>query len=735
MDSKYQPLLIEEKIYQYWEKNGHFTAKVNKDKKPFSIILPPPNANADLHMGHAMYVYEDIMIRFHKLIGDEVLWLPGADHAGIETQFVYEKHLKKQGKSRFDFDRETLFKDIWNFVEDNRGKMEKQLKRLGFALDWSRQKYTMDPEIIKIVYETFEKLFKADLVYRAKKLVNYCTYCGTSFSDLEVVYKERVDPLYYMKYGPFILATVRPETKFGDTAVAVHPDDKRYQQSIGKEIEVEGLIGKFKVKVVADTAVDPKFGTGVVKVTPAHDFDDYEISLRHNLPMKQVIDFDGRLNELTGKYQGMRVKAAREQVANDLKNKGWIIKVQEDYTHRVGTCYRCGRVLEPLPKEQWFIKVASLKKKAITLIESGKINIYPSRFKKILTQILDNFYDWNISRQIVWGIRIPAYKCKLKVQSEKLKVEEKWFVSIKKPDKCQICGECDFKQDEDTFDTWFSSAQWPFATLASCSNSKFKVQSSKLNNNVTIKQFNNDFFNYFYPTSVMETGYDIFRAWVSRMIMIGYFTTNQVPFKNVFGHGMVRDRKGQKMSKSKGNVTNPMMMADRYGADALRIALIFETKEGGDLSFAEEKVIGMRNFINKVWNIGRFIFMNLQVKSEKLKIKSLSEKSKVFQNLEKEFKEEKKEYFKYMKSYQFSKALGLIYEFLWHRFADYYIEQLKDKVINGNIEALELLRKIYFGNLKMLHPFAPFVTEAVWQVFNGKQNSILKDSATQFFNF
>ena len=683
MDSKFQPALVEEKIYRFWEENRLFEADPTSKKTPFSIILPPPNANADLHMGHAMYVYEDIMIRYHKLIGNEVLWLPGADHAGIETQYVYEKHLAKQGKSRFDFDRKTLFKDIWKFVEINRGNMEKQLKRLGFALDWARQKYTMDPAIIKIVYTTFKKLFDAGLVYRAKKLVNYCTYCGTSFSDLEVIYKERIDPLYYMKYGPFILATVRPETKFGDTAVVVHPDDKRYQKWIGREIEVEGLTGKFKVKVVADSMVDPKFGTGVVKVTPAHDFNDYETALRHNLPMKQVIDFTGRLNELTGKYQGM--------------------------------------------------KIAPLKKKAISLIESGKIKIYPRRFKKILTQILNNFYDWNISRQIVWGIRIPAYKCKLKVQSEKLKVEEKWFVSIKKPDKCQICGECDFEQDEDTFDTWFSSSQWPFATLASCSNSKFKVQSSKLNNNVTIKQFNNDFFNYFYPTSVMETGYDIFRAWVARMIMIGDFATGKVPFKNIFGHGMVRDRKGQKMSKSKENVVNPMVMVEKYGADALRTALIFEIKEGNDLSFAEEKVIGMRNFINKVWNIGRFIYMNRQVQSSKfpsaralgegkvqsgtsavssfakatedkeerdgLARRSLDEGGKtaeVVKDLAKEFVKEKKEYFKYMNSYQFSKALGLIYEFLWHRYADFYLEQLKQELKDGKIKVLEKLKEVYF---------------------------------------
>ncbi len=372
MDSKYQPQLVEEKIYQEWEKKGYFTAKINKKKKPFSIILPPPNANGSLHLGHAMFTYEDIMVRFNKMTGKETLWLLGLDHAGTETQFVFEKHLKKQGKSRYEYRRDELYKMIWDYVAENKNNIKSQLKRLGFALDWKREKFTMDPDIVKIVYKTFEDLYNQGLIYRANKLINYCTNCGTSFSDLEVVYVERIDPLYFMKYGPFTLATVRPETKFGDTAVAVHPDDKRYQKWIGKEIEVEGLIGKFKVVVVADKFVDPKFGTGAVKVTPAHDFNDYEIAKRHNLPLKQVIGFDGKLNELAGKYQGLRIFSARQQVVADLQAKGLIVKIKEDYTHRVGTCYRCGKVLEPLPKEQWFIKVKPLADRAKELIEKKK---------------------------------------------------------------------------------------------------------------------------------------------------------------------------------------------------------------------------------------------------------------------------------------------------------------------------------------------------------------------------
>jgi valyl-tRNA synthetase len=685
MDPKYQPQSVEEKIYKNWEEKGYFEAKVNKNKEPFSIILPPPNANGSLHLGHAMFTYEDIMIRFNKMRGMETLWLLGLDHAGTETQFVFEKFLKKQGKSRYDYKREDLYKMIWDYVAENKENIKNQLKRLGFALDWKKEKFTMDPEIVKIVYKTFKELHNQGLVYRANRLINYCTNCGTSFSDLEVVYVERTDPLYYMKYGPFTLATVRPETKFGDTAVAVHPDDKRYKKWIGQEIEVDGLIGPFKVKVVGDRAVDPKFGTGAVKVTPAHDFNDYEIAKRHNLPMKQVIGFDGKLNEHAGKYQGLRIFSARQQVVEDLKTKGHMVKIKEDYVHRVGTCYRCGKVLEPLPKEQWFIKVKPLAGEAKKLIEKKETQVLPKRFKKRLIAILDDFIDWNISRQVVWGIRIPAYKCKSK---------NEWFVSEETPKKCEICGENDFEQDDDTFDTWFSSAQWPFATL---------------------QTEGQEIFNYFYPTSVMETGHDILRAWVARMMMIGYFSTKKPPFKTVFLHGMVRDPKGQKMSKSKGNVIDPIVMIDKYGADALRAALIFGTKEGGDVALSEQKVVGMRNFVNKIWNIGRFINMNLEVPKSKSEDPN---KSKILEELKKEFKTEKKQYLKHMKAYQFSQALGLVYEFIWHRFADYYIEQLKDEVINGKIEALGSLKEVYLENLKMLHPFIPFVTDAIWGVFN-----------------
>jgi len=702
MEPKFTPSLVEEKIFNFWLEKGFFKPEINKAKKPFSIILPPPNANGFLHLGHAMYIYEDIMIRYHKIKGDVAYWQPGTDHAGIETQFVFEKELKKQGKSRFDFSREELFQMIWDFVEKNKGNIKKQFNKLGFSLDWSYEVYPLDKKVIEIVYQTFSKLFEAGLVYRGKRLVNYCTRCGTSFSDLEVEYKEETAPLYYLKYGPFVLATTRPETKFGDTGLAIHPNDKRYQKFIGQEIEAEGLMGTFKIKVVADEAVDPKFGTGVVKVTPAHDFTDFEIGKRHNLQLKQVIGYDGKLNELAGKYQGLRIKKAREIIVQDLKTAGLLVKIKEDYQHRIGVCYKCGTVIEPLPLEQWFIKIKPLADQAKKLVEKNEIKIYPKRFKKQLIQILDNFYDWNISRQIVWGIRIPAYKCQ-KMSNVKCQMSNGWFISLEKPNKCLNCGSSEFEQDKDTFDTWFSSGQWPFATLMSCS-----------------------LFEYFYPTTVMETGYDILRAWVARMIMIGYFVTGKVPFKNVFLHGMVRDKHGAKMSKSKGNVIDPIIMVDKYGADALRSALIFGVQEGKDLVLTEEKIIGMRNFANKIWNIGRFIFMNLQVKSQKSKVKSDNPKLKIIEELEKEFGEIEKQYHKDMKNYRFSKAFDLVYHFLWHRLADFYIEELKEEIRNGKIEVLENLKQIYFGCLVMIHPYMPFITEAVWKVFNGNNSSILQ---------
>ncbi len=697
MDKVYDHKGVEEKIYKKWEESGSFAPEINPDGNPYSIILPPPNANAPLHLGHAMYVVEDILIRYHRMLGDAALWLPGADHAGLETQFVFEKELNKQDKSRFDYDRDTLYQMIWDYVQKNRPIMEGQLKRLGFSLDWSRKRFTLDPEIVQIVYETFKKMYDEGLVYRGERLVNYCVKDGTSLSDYETDHVERIDPLYYMKYGPFVLATTRPETKFGDTAVAVNPTDERYKEWIGKEIEFEGLTGKVRLSVVGDEAVDPTFGTGVVKVTPAHDFTDYEIGKRHELPMKQVIGFDGRLTDLAGKYAGLKVKAAREQVVNDLKERGLIDHIDESYTHTISVCYKCGNVLEPLPLPQWYIKVKPLVAPALEVVKKGKVKIVPKRFDKVYYEWLENLRDWNISRQTVWGIRIPAWKCN----------NDHWTATQgQTPEKCANCDSKELTQDTDTFDTWFSSGQWPFVTL----------KTSKAGD-----------FEKFYPTSVMETGYDILKPWVSKMIMMGLYVTGEIPFKTVYLHGLVRDGKGQKMSKSKGNVINPIEMVDRYSADAVRMALIFGAAPGNDIALSEDKIRGMRNFTNKIWNIARFIEMKkvegARVEYDLKKLRASAKESK-----DREMIDQVETLIKgvsaNLEKYQLNFAAEQVYEYSWHEFADKYIEDVKDRL---DKESYSILISSFLIQLKLLHPFMPFITEEIFGKLSGNTRLLITE--------
>jgi valyl-tRNA synthetase len=684
MDKNYNHNEVEEKVYEKWEKSGSFAPEINPKGEPYSIILPPPNANAPLHLGHAMYVVEDILVRFHRMRGKAALWLPGADHAGLETQFVFEKELNKQDKSRFDYDRDTLYQMIWDYVQKNRPIMEGQLKRLGFSLDWSRKKFTLDPQIVELVYKTFKKMYEDRLVYRGERLVNYCVKDGTSLSDYETNHVEKVDPLYYMKYGPFVLATVRPETKFGDTAVAVNPKDKRYKDWIGKEIEFEGLNGAVKLQVVGDEAIDPKFGTGVAKVTPAHDFTDYEIAKRHDLPFKEVIGFDGRLTKIAGKYAGLKVKAAREQVVKDLEEKGMMDHVDENYTHTVSVCYKCGNVLEPLLLPQWYIKVEPLAKPAIEVVKKGEVKLVPKRFDKIYYDWLENLHDWNISRQTVWGIRIPAWKCK----------EGHWTVTEgETPKKCANCDSKVLEQDTDTFDTWFSSGQWPFVTLKTSKPGDFEK---------------------FYPTSVMETGYDILKPWVSKMIMLGLYCTGKIPFKTVYLHGLVRDAKGQKMSKSKGNVINPIEMVDKYSADAVRMALIFGAAPGNDIALSEDKIRGMRNFANKLWNIGRFIEMTKPEDfRESNEVDSENENDKKQNEAVEQLAESVT---KHIEKFELNLAAEELYEYTWHEFADKYIEDVKGRIDNASYSTLKIL---YLKQLSLLHPFMPFITEEIFGKLSG----------------
>lgn len=707
MERIYDHKKVEDGIYAEWEKNGYFKPEVNTDAfnstKPddkFTIILPPPNANGALHFGHAMFTVEDILIRFNRMKGKAALWLPGTDHAGIETQFVFEKKLKEQGKSRLDYDQKTLFSMIHEYVEEHRGGIQAQLRKLGFSLDWSREKYTLDKDIISLVYKTFRRMFQDGLVYRDYKLVSYCTFDGTSFSDLEVVHEERVRPLYYIKYGPLVLATTRPETKFGDTAVAVHPEDTRYLEYVGKEIEIETVLGKAKIKVIADEMVDPSFGTGVVKITPAHDFNDFETGKRHNLAMKQVITLDGKVNQHAGKFAGLYVKEARKAIEEDMQERGLLEKIDENYVTNLNLCYKCKNVLEPLPLEQWFIKVEPLAKRAIQAVKDGHIKINPKNFETIYFQWLENLRDWNISRQIVWGIQIPAWKCD---------DCDAWQVTDgEAPTQCPECKSLKLSQDTDTFDTWFSSGQWPYVTLKTSGELDFEK---------------------FYPTSVMETAYDILKAWVTRMVMLGLYITDEVPFKNVLFHGIVNDPYGKKMSKSKGNVVNPLELVEEYGADAVRFALVYGNATGNDQALSYPKLDAARKFTNKLWNMARFIQMKqekntMDFESDIKKLKEVSEHENDKKWAEK-ISQLASEITKYLESYQFNLAAERLYEFSWHEFADTYIEDVKNRVDKNSFL---VLNSLFMIQLKLLHPLMPFLTEEIVKELGYKSDMLIISS-------
>lgn len=720
MESKYDPQKFEQEIYRKWEESGAFSPK---GKNPYTILMPPPNANASLHAGHAMYTVDDVLIRWKRMQGYSAVWLPGMDHAGFETQFVYEKNLARQGKSRLDFDRETLYQNIFQFVKDNSGLIYEQFKRLGFSADWSRSVFTLDDSVLIKVWETFIKMEKEGLVYRDNYIVNFCSHCGTSLAELEVVHEERVDPLYYMKYGPFTLATVRPETKFGDTAIAVHPKDKRYKNYVGQEITVEGLTGKFKVKVIADEAVDPKFGTGVVKVTPAHDPNDFQMGLRHGLEIKQVIGADGKLNEKCGKYQGLKVAEARKRVAEDLQIAGLMVKIDENYKHSVGLCYKCKRVLEPTIIPNWFIKVESLKKPVIEAVKKNKIKFYPARFKKQMLNWLMMMHDWPISRQIAWGIRLPIWyqiegqrsgvrnqngeievkfidKNKKLVRGEigrlltdyplteikdglqelRAPIGAQYTVSVKAP------GE-DHLQETDTFDTWFSSGQWPLVTIK---ENEFKAR---------------------FPTDTLGTLSDILTFWVSRMIMFSVYLKKELPFKDVYLWSMVADAKGVKMSKSKGNVVNPIELVDKYGADALRMTLLYGVAPGSAIPLSEDKVRGMRNFSNKIWNIARFVLSCAPEERSFTSFSKISLRNPDDKRILTELNKVIREVTNGLEKYRFGIATEKLYDFVWHKFADIYIEKIKDR----KREAFPTLFHVLITSLKLLHPFMPFVTETVWE--------------------
>ncbi len=742
MEKSYSPA-GESAVYQLWLGHNAFTPVTPKNpkesrqkKEPFTVILPPPNANNPLHAGHALYTVEDIMVRFHRMLGDPTLWLPGTDHAGIETQFVFEKHLRTQGKSRFDYDRQTLFKLISEFVDANRDIAINQMKRLGFSLDWSRLKFTLDEDHVKRVFSVFNRMVKDGLIYRDEKIVNYCTFCGTAFSNLEVEHQTVKSHLWYIDYGPLSVATTRPETMLGDTAVAVNPKDKRYQNLIGQKITLP--LTDRQIPIIADESIDPKFGTGAVKVTPSHSPQDYDLAKKHHLEFIRIFDYDGRANHnVDQKYFGLYPSQVRQTVLDELSQKGLLLKT-EKYTHEIGHCYKCGRPIEPITAPQWFIKIDSLAQPAIKAVKEDQIKIFPHRFKKTFLQWMADIRDWPISRQIIWGHRIPVWynleessaiiitfidqkgntvtgswqtisstfsyqDVKKGLQSLIAPIGSKFYLSeseARKPGPKVV-------QETDTFDTWFSSGQWPYSTLGWDPDGRHSPD-----------------FDYFYPTTVLDTMWDILFFWVARMIMMGLYATGDIPFKVAHMHSRVLDAKGQKMSKSKGNAIDPIAIADQYGADALRMALIYGVAPASDVALSEDKIRSQRNFVNKIWNASRFILMLADrsrhqnskfIPSLDIDLSSLtSEDKKIIHSLNKTITSTTKN----LENYRFGQASEDLYQFFWHEFCDIYIESAK----NRGESTTPILLTVLLTSLKLLHPFMPFITETLYQTLKNEFN-------------
>ncbi|MDO8266031.1 MAG: valine--tRNA ligase, partial [Candidatus Saccharibacteria bacterium] len=648
----YSPSDYESDIYSLWEKSNAF-APTGKGE-PFTVVMPPPNANASLHIGHILFFsIQDTVIRYQRMKGRDALWLPGADHAGFETQVVYEKHLAKEGKSRFDFSREELYDQIYEFVGQNRENFNDIFRKLGASCDWSRFTFTLDDKVTKTAYQTFKKLWDDGLIYRGERLVNYCTQHRTGFADIEVEHEDQTSPLYYLKYGPFTLATTRPETKFGDTAVAVHPDDDRYKEYVGKVLTVEGVNGPFEIRVVADNMVDRKFGTGVVKITPAHDFNDWEVAQRHNLEAIRVINHDGTMNHRAGRFEGMTVVEARKAVVEALKEKDLLVKIDENYQNRVGKCYKCGTVIEPMLLDQWFIDMKKLSEPAIKALRAKKIEFFPEAKRNQTVEYLKNVKDWNISRQIAWGIPIPAF--------QNVDDSDDWIFDENVSQEIIERDGKTYRRDPDVFDTWFSSGQWPFITTSFPDTEDFKR---------------------YYPTTLLETGVDILYQWVARMICLGIYVTGEIPFKQVYLHGMVRAEDGRKMSKSLGNVVDPRPLLNEYGTDAIRMGMMVGRSPADSAAYAPGKIIAARNFCNKLWNVARFVEGMLEgkeAKSEGAKPITPADHwmlSKLQQTIE--------AVSSHLDNYRMSEAYETIYHFVWDDFADWYVESSK-KELNPNL--------------------------------------------------
>ena len=688
----YDPKNIEEKQYQKWMENKYFHAEVDRSKKPFTIVIPPPNITGQLHMGHALdNTMQDILIRFKRMQGFNALWQPGTDHASIATEVKILEQLKKEGINKEDLTREEFLERAWEWKKEYGGRIISQLKKLGSSCDWDRERFTMDEGCNDAVNQVFIDLYKKGYIYKGSRIINWCPVCQTSISDAEVEHEEQAGHFWHIKYpivggdGFVEVATTRPETMLGDTAVAVHPDDERYQHLIGKNV-ILPLVNR-EIPVVADYYVDKEFGTGVVKITPAHDPNDFEVGKRHNLPEINVMNDDATINENGGKYAGMGRYEARKLMVSELQELGLLVKV-EDHTHNVGTHDRCKTTVEPFIKQQWFVKMDELIKPAIEGVKSDEIQFVPERFEKIYLNWAENIRDWCISRQLWWGHRIPAWYCE--------KCGEVVISKAQPTESCK-CGHDHFKQDEDTLDTWFSSALWPFSTLG------WPNKTEDLD--------------YFYPTDVLVTGYDIITFWVLRMVFSGYEQMGMKPFSKVLIHGLVRDSGGRKMSKSLGNGIDPLEVIDKYGADALRLSLVMGNAPGNDMRFYWERVEACRNFANKVWNASRFIMMNLEKAAIPAeideKLLTIADKwilSKV-NSLVKEATEN-------LESYDLGIAVQKIYDFVWEEFCDWYIEMVKPRLYSETDEtkaaALWTLKQVLVSSLKLLHPYMPFVTEEIF---------------------
>jgi valyl-tRNA synthetase len=685
----YEPAQYEADIYALWEKEEVFKPHNRGGEGYFSMVLPPPNANANLHIGYGLTVaVHDILARYHRMQGRAVLIVPGADHAGFETWAVYEKRLNKEGKSRFDFSREDLYKQVWDFVQANKHGFEGQLRALGTSCDWTRYTFTLDNKVVAQAYRTFKQMWDDKLIYRGERLVNYCTYHQTSFADIEVEYEESTTPLYYIKYGPFTLATTRPETKFGDTAVAIHPGDERYKEYVGKKITIEGVNGPFEVQVIEDDMVDPKFGTGVVKITPAHSFDDWEVAQRHDLPIKQVINHDGTLNENAGRFAGMAVEEARKAVAEAMEEQGLLVKVDKDYRNRIGRCYKCGTVIEPMLMKQWFVRMEPLAQKAIKALNDKKITFYPDGKRLQLIRYLENLKDWNISRQIVWGIPIPAF--------QNTEDPSDWVFDTRVHEETIEVGGKQYRRDPDTLDTWFSSSSWPYVTLDYPEGEDFKQ---------------------FYPLSLMDTGGEILYPWVSRMIMLGLYVTGDIPFKEVYIHGYIMAQDGAKMSKSLGNTIDLMETVAKYGSDALRMGIIAGRVPAVNRPYDPRRLEEARNFSNKIWNIARYIEGRV---GDNHRLRADAQPHTIAEHwIIKQLNTAAKTVSDALEHHKFNDAYETLYHFVWHDFADWYIEASK---IEDNLGFLAYALEAV---LKIAHPFAPFVSEVIWQTLAWEEGTFL----------